>query len=457
MEAKSPPISMKSEQKIWSVGTLTYDRKGLMVLFSLLFVTDLVWALRMRTLGPISQILLKNHGASDLFNSIILVSIPYALGMIFGPFIGYYSDRCRTRWGRRIPFIFVSTPFCFIGMIGMALSKHLTADLQAIWPSLTADEAALWILGVSWVIFDIGNLLAGGTFNALINDVVPHGLLGRFYALFRIISLVVGAGFGWYFFGYAEDHHDVVFWIVAVVYAIGILSMCIFVKEGQYPPVEIGGAGRRSNWVIAWEYLKNCSTSSYYWLLASFTIAVGFVWIPSQAFIALYAKKLGISMDYYGKITAVSYVISMFLAYPLGMLADKFHPVRCVGVVIGVFTVFSFAAGFFIQDRLTFSIAFIAQCVIAGCYLTVNSSLTNRLYPRSQFAQFGIVIGTISGILHLGFNPLLGWVLDRTGHMYEYTFFIASGLGLLSMVLFFFFFRKFNEYGGVKNYKAPEF
>jgi len=87
----------------------------------------------------------------------------------------------------------------------------------------------------------------------------------------------------------------------------------------------------------------------------------------------------------------------------------------------------------------------------------VSSSLNNRLFPRSQFAQFGIVMGTISGLLHLGFNPLLGWVLDKSGHAYEYTFFLASAFGIATMILFVFFYRKFNEYGGVKNYQAPEF
>ena len=451
------PAAAAPEKKTWSVGTLVYDRKGLVILFALLLITDFVWALRIRALGPISQILLKNHGASDLFNSIILVSIPYALGMFFGPVIGYYSDRCRTRWGRRIPFILVSTPICFLGMIGMALSKHLTADLQAIWPSLTADQAALWILGVSWVIFDLGNLLCSGTFNALINDVVPHSLLGRFYALFRIISLIVGAAFSWWLFGYAELHHDVVFGTIAVIYAVGITAMCFCIKEGEYPPAEIGGKGRRSNWVIAWEYLRNCSTSGYYWLLAAFTITLGFVWVPSQAFVALYAKKLGMPMDTYGKLAAVSFIISMFLAYPLGWLVDRFHPVRCVGAVTAVFTVFTFAAGFLIKDTFTFGVAYLMQNVISGCFWTVSSSLNNRLFPRSQFAQFGIVSGTISGLLHLGFNPLLGWALDKSGHAYEYTFFLASIFGIATMILFVFFYRKFNEYGGVKNYQAPEF
>ena len=444
-------------KKTWSVGTLVYDRRGLTILFILLLIGDLVWALRIRTLHPVAQLLLRNHGSSDYFNALMLSSIPTAMGMIMGPFIGYHSDRCRSRWGRRIPYLMFSTPITFLGMVGMALSKHLDTLVMDCFPSLTPDEAALWILGVSWIIFEVGVLVSSAVFNALINDVVPHSLLGRFFALFRIISLIVGAAFTYWFFGYAETHHDIVFMIVAVAYAIGITAMCLFVKEGEYPPVEKGAPGRRSNFAIAFEYICKCSKSSYYWLLFSFIIVMGFVWMPSQTFIALYAKQLGIDMDFYGKIASYSYMTSMVLAYPLGLWVDKFHPLRCCGVVTAAFTVMTFWAGFGIHDRMTFAIGLYLQNVIAGCYWTVSAPLTMRLYPRSQYAQYGIVGGTLSSILHILAYPLLGKVLDATGHHYEYTFFAASALGVATLILWWFFWRRFNELGGIKNYRAPEF
>ena len=105
------------EKKTWSVGTLVYDRRALTILFVLLLIGDVVWALRARTLAPIAQLLLRNHGSSDFFNALMLSSIPTALGMLMGPFLGYHSDRCRSRWGRRIPYLIISTPITFLGTI----------------------------------------------------------------------------------------------------------------------------------------------------------------------------------------------------------------------------------------------------------------------------------------------------------------------------------------------------
>lgn len=148
------------EKKTWSIGTLVYDRKALTILFVLLLIGDLVWALRARTLGPIAQLLLKNHGSSDFFNALMLSSIPTAMGMLMGPVIGYKSDRYRSKWGRRIPFIMISTPITFVGMIGMAASKYLAGLLQSLCPSMTLDVAALWILSITWIIFEVGVLVS---------------------------------------------------------------------------------------------------------------------------------------------------------------------------------------------------------------------------------------------------------------------------------------------------------
>ena len=229
-------VATPSAKKTWSVGTLVYDRRALAILFTLLLIGDVVWALRARTLQPIAQLLLRNHGSSDFFNALMLSSIPTALGMVMGPFLGYHSDRYRSRWGRRIPFLMISTPITFIGMIGMALSKHLDGLVMEMFPSLTADEAALWILGVAWIIFEVGVLISTAVFNALINDVVPRSLLGRFFALFRAISLFAGMLFNWYLMKPVETHYEIIFLGVGLLYGIGLLCMCLKVKEGQYPP-----------------------------------------------------------------------------------------------------------------------------------------------------------------------------------------------------------------------------
>ncbi len=451
-----PDDALKTPGKTWSVGTLVYNRKGLVILFFLLLGGDFVWALRDRSIGPITQLLFKNYGASDFLNGLMLSSIPCVIGMVLGPIISFRSDRFRSRLGRRIPFLLVTTPVVFGGMVGMAGSVIFANMLGSYFPGLTHNQMVLYLLGASWIFFEFGVIVAGVVFFALINDVVPQQLLGRFFGLFRFVSLLVGIVFNYGFFGYAEKNHGVVFGTLAVAYAIGITMMCCFVREGQYPPPPAKEPGK-NNWRTAFEYLGRCARSPYYWLLFSMLTINGLVWLPSGTFIAFYAKQLQIDMDYFGKLGAYSYVVSLVLAYPLGAWVDRFHPLRCVMLTIGVYTVVTLLSGFFICDQKTFAIAMVTQSVVAGVYWTTSSSLTMRLFPRSQYAQYGIVGGFLGGIVNFFAVPLLGIYLDASGHAYGHTFFMASGLGVIALILMAWYFRYFNAYGGVKNYVAPEF
>ncbi|MGE4565779.1 MAG: MFS transporter, partial [Victivallaceae bacterium] len=159
--------SLKPHHKTWSVGTLTYTRGKLVLLFFLLLAGDFVWALRDRSIGPITQLLFKNYGASDFLNGLMLSSIPCVIGMVLGPIISYRSDRFRSRLGRRIPFLFITTPVVFGGMVGMALSAIFANSINHLFPNLTHNEMVLYLLGGSWIFFEFGVIVASVVFYAL--------------------------------------------------------------------------------------------------------------------------------------------------------------------------------------------------------------------------------------------------------------------------------------------------
>ena len=118
LEYAVPPIG-----KIWTVGTLVYTLGGLCILFFWLLLGDFALSLRDRSVGPAVQLFLKREGASDTVMAILLSSIPPLLGMIIGPIVSYRSDRLRSRWGRRIPFLIIPTPIAAVAMVGIAFCR----------------------------------------------------------------------------------------------------------------------------------------------------------------------------------------------------------------------------------------------------------------------------------------------------------------------------------------------
>ena len=418
--------------RTWTVGTLTYTFSGIVTLFSLLLLGDFASSIKGRSVFQLVQLMFKTYGASDFLNTLMIVSLPCVLGLVLSPSVSVHSDRCRSRWGRRIPYLALTTPVAALAIAGFAYSPAIGRAVAELLGT-EANPAILWTLGIFWGLFEAATVISGAIFGALVNDVVPHQLLGRFYGLFRIVSLLCGILFNFWFLGFAATHSHVLFLSVAIVYGVGFLYMCLKVKEGEYPPP--GKTERRGIFSSIAEYCRECYSKPYYLLIYFFGTAMALSISPVNSFSMFYAQDLKIDMDIYGKFLAVTYMISFVLSYFLGMLADRIHPLRASILFMGLYCVMGILSFFFIHDTTSYGVAFIAHGVLAGGYLTVSASLFQRLLPRSQFAQFSSAGGLINSIVMILLVPVIGKFLDWTGHQYRYTYLLGGVLALLSVIL----------------------
>lgn len=443
---------MTERQKLYTIGTLSYTLSTLCTLFFLLLLGDLVWSMKERSVAQIVQLMFKRHGASDMINGLMMVSLPNALGLLLGPVISYKSDHCRSRWGRRIPYLLFTTPIAAGAMAGMAFSPAIGETLAARL-SWSADSVTLCFLGFFWALFEFATVIAGALFGALINDVVPHRFLGRFYGLFRIISLLVGIGFNYYLFGFAEVHYRILFLTIGALYLAGFLIMCLNVKEGEYPVQET--EKRKSSLAAIRSYFRECFSNPYYLLVFLMLFFAVMTFAPVNSFCMFYAQSMDIPMKSYGRFLAVTYFFSLVFAYGLGALADRFHPLRIGLTMLALYGALGVIAFFWIHDEFSFGISFIAHGVIAGSYFTATASLTQRLYPQESFAQFSSAGGLLCGLGLTLLMPMAGRFLDWIGHQYQYVYLLGSlfafaGLGTGGIV-----YRRFVAFGGPSSYKAP--
>src|SRR5436190_9154045 len=153
-----------------------------------------------RSVGAVVQLLLKKHGATDFINGLLIGSLPAAVTMLFGPIISYRSDRHRGPWGRRIPYLIITTPFAALSMVGLAFSPAMGRALHAALGTDRPSEHGMVLIffGLFWTIFEFATIAANAVFGGLINDVVPRPFLGRFYGLFRALSLIAGMIFNFW-------------------------------------------------------------------------------------------------------------------------------------------------------------------------------------------------------------------------------------------------------------------
>jgi len=444
----------KSPQKTWAVGTLTYTAGGLAVLFLWLLFGDFAWNIKERAVFPVAQLMLKQYQATDLLVGILIGSVPSAIGMLFGPIIGVWSDRHRGRWGRRIPFLLLPTPFAVLTMAGVAFSPSIGHAIDAALGAGSPGPQACVLIAFSLfrLVFELATTVANVVFGALINDVVPQEMLGRFFGLFRAISLLAGIVFNVFLMGKAESHYMEIFLGLGMFYGVGFSLMCLKIKEGQYPPPP----ERAPNpWAGIKTYIRECYAQPYYlWVFVAMALAP-LSFGPVNSFSVFYAKSIGVSMDDYGKYLAITYAISLVLSYGLGALADRVHPIRmAIFAVIG-YGLVALWAGIFADTPKAFALGFILHGVISGVYFTGAASLGQRLFPRSQFAQFATAGGILASISFLLLPPSVGLFLDLSGHNYQLTFLMGFGIAIVSLIPLFVVYRKFLGLGGDKNYVAP--
>jgi sugar phosphate permease len=86
-------------------------------------------------------------------------------------------------------------------------------------------------------------------------------------------------------------------------------------------------------------------------------------------------------MGFYGKCLALTYGCSLVLSYPLGMLADKFHPLRTSLVVIFLYALVTATGAIFSTSSEIFSVFFILHGVLSGAWFTSSASLPLRMFP----------------------------------------------------------------------------
>ncbi|MEI8247207.1 MAG: MFS transporter [Lentisphaerota bacterium] len=446
-----PPV------KTWQAGTLTYSSIGIGFLFFWLLWGDFAWSMKERSAGAVAALMLRSFGTSDMLLGLLMGSLPNAIGMILGPVISYRSDRHRGPRGRRLPYLLVTTPIAVLGMVGLALSPWLGRTMQHFLGTavIGLDTAILIFFGLSWVTFEFATVIANAIFIALINDVVPRGLLGRFFALFRALSLLSGIFFNFYLLGKAEEHYMWVFIGIAVLYGAGFSIMCLKVKEGEYPPPNDPEHARGFSGA-AKLYFQECFSNRYYcWVFGAYSLCL-FAFVPLNTFSLFYAKSLDMSIDFYGKLSALTFVISFFLAYLLGILSDRFHPLRMAIAVIGVYAVVMLLCGILVTGPASFGAAMVAHGVTAGAFYTATASYGQMLFPKARFAQFNSALALLSAIGFTLAPAVIGMFLDSTGHIYRYTFFMGAGMAALGMLACMILYNKFMAMGGPARYQAPE-
>ena len=352
------------------------------------------------------------------------------------PPVGAWSDRIRTWWGRRIPFILIGAPItaAAFGFIPMASLLPIFVACT----STTLLSAALWRTPVVALMPDITPSQFRSQANGVINFMGGIG---------TIIALQTGGML-------YKMSPNFPFWLGSVLVILAALIVFFFIEEPkEYESTE----GQPGMWASLKEVVNDEDKSGLRILSAIFFWFLGYSAVDT--FFTLYAKNhLGIPEGDGATMLSVFPLFFVLFAIPSGYIAARIG--RRITITIGLITVTVILFLFYVTpvDALLTAIAPLPlvgiplveggarMLTLAGVLLIlggigwafVNINSLPMIVDLTSAAR----IGTFTGMYYLfsTFSAIVGpnvngWAIQLTGGNYNIIMLIAPFFMIVAMVL----------------------
>ena len=473
----------------YHVGTLSYTKPKLAVLFCWLLWGDFCYVLMETVIPSILPLKFKELGASNASVGLIMVTLPMIVNTVLNPVISFRSDRYRSRWGRRIPFILLTLPFLVVFLAGIGVADKLGFGLYG-WLTgvagapaghsavlgwvvakisvLTPNQFAVLVIGVMMILFSIANTFVNSVFWYLFNDVVPEPLLARFMSWFRLVGTLAASLYSFFVFRFAESHSVAIFTGIAILYCVGFSLMCFNVKEGNYPLPPPLAPGASPLTAAFKTFGTECHSLAHYWYVFLIGMCMAGTWAIGP-FCLYFSLSLGLSLTQLGILNGVYSVATSIAILLSGWLADRYHPIRIVlaGVAVQVVLVLPLACIWIFWKPAPIIVFWIN--LVLGVTLSAPTAamvgildppLLMRLFPRDRYGQFcsanamwRSISMIINGVL---IGVFLDWLTTKIGKNQAYCFLPVWQLFYSVLILFFTvkLYRSWQAYGGDTHYVA---
>lgn len=454
------------------VGTLSYTRRGLVVLFAWMLWGDFCFTL-METIVPnIMPIKLKALGASNSTMALILSTLPGVLNTTICPWVSFWSDRYRSRWGRRIPFIVTTLPFLTMFLILMGYSDQIGNVIHrwafAANGLFSVTTVSVVLIGIFMVGFQFFNMFVGSVYYYLFNDVVPKEFIGQFLGLFRAVGGLAGVFFNYFIFKYAESHMSEIFLGVSLLYAVGFGLMCLFVREGEYPPPPENVGQSKGLLAGVKTFFVECFSLRFYWYI--FGMTTFWTMTGSASIFSIFRlRDVGLTLEQIGTLTAIGGTIGLLLTYPAGFVADKYHPLRVQLAMKAIILLFTPMGLIFLFVEMSPRAAYyyllltsLAAMPAAILYGAAEFPTLMRLLPQERFGQFCSAnamvrsVGTIIGGIIAGLTfDALKWAYGGNDFSYRWLPAWQWIFQILAVICLIKVHSEWKRLGGMHNYVPP--
>lgn len=338
-------------------------------------------------------------------------------GITIQPYVGFLSDRTRTRFGRRMPYLMVGAPIA-------ALFFALIPVLHLSVPIFGLLMATIIIMNIAMAIFRTPTV-------ALMPDIIPSPLRSKANG---IINLMGGLGTTLAFLGgaflYRADR-GLPFYLGAILMLAAVAIVVLVIREPrEYEEDAKGQVGVVST---IREIFSSQERSALFILLAIFAWFLGYNAI--ETFWTTYGKEfLGIAES--TAAAMLTYVSAAFLifALPAGFVATRFGRRRTI--LAGLTALLVFVLGGYFTTNMTYLTVMLIIAGIAWALININSfPMVSDVAPAGKIGSYTGLYYFSSMLAAIVSPPVAGGLMDLLGHRVMFLFSALSMLLAMACML----------------------
>ncbi len=430
------------------------------------FGLQFAWQMRIILSGPVTESL----GASPFLYGLIWLAGPFT-GMVVQPLVGALSDKTKSPFGRRRPYLLAGALIAAVALWIFPNSAGIANWLQNITGTTLPALTALFIAAIMIWVIDACINIAQGPYRALIPDVVPqeqHSLANSY------ISLAIGLGSVFAaatapFLKWAFDYQMSItaqFIMAALAFSLGMIWTCLTIKEHSTQTVETDKQDDNKPQTSFWQSLKDFFALSPE--VSKICLMQFFTWIGTMCMMIFFTQYAvhtvfnvpdlttvdGISAKLYENASlngtnfssvcfAIFNFVCFIVAIPIGILSAKFgnkkvHIISLISMVIAYLGM-AFSHNLYVVAGMM-GLAGIGWASICALPFAM---LSQFIKPGTEGSVMGIFNIFIAGP-QVFVCTIVAWIISKcefavegglVNYHWEYTFFIgALSLALAAIV-----------------------
>lgn len=341
-------------------------------------------------------------------------------GAVIQPVVGAASDRLRTRWGRRRPFMLLFTPISVLFLLLTPFASHLPAQPHVLGASLY-----LAVVIVCVFLFTIAFNVAQDPYQALMPDIIPKPQRGRAAGIWAFVGV---SGQALLLLLPIPAYKK--FGLCAIVMLATTLLTCWKVREPNLPPEphKLGAYGQIAVALNGLQTLRQARKS----LLTLFFSGLGIGAV--LPFLTVFVVAITKCSDQQAQgMALVLMVATAICVLPFGWLCDRIGPKRVLMIGLGLIVVAALN-GLWVHTLPQIAVIL----AIAGMGNAAQSAsaypLLTRLVPREEVGFYTGLQSTALSIAAPATSVITGLLVDRGGYRWIFAV-CAVSVGIAVFVL----------------------